>query len=220
MPPVESEELYNAAPNKGVGRGGARLWDMSKYHLGRVLVNAACLCLCCSWLGEMYQSSHQASLSHGRWKMKGQIDMRGSGRGLFGLDMINKRSVELDSALEMIPKSLYGRRDWKEHYIYEGVFSLDKCHIEEAAPELVAGGDPRNNKNYSDLIQGQLHWFAIRGRVQQRLQDLKNMLEAVNCIMWVVPGSRVAAEVSLLILIAVSSQAVVTTQHPVVLAVM
>lgn len=133
-------------------------------------------------------------------------DWRGVlGVGSFGLDVINRRSVELGRALEMAPKIFYERREWKEHYIEKGVFSLDKWHIEEAAPKLVAEGDPRNNKNNSDLIQGWLHWFAIRGRVQQRSWDLKKMLGAVNSIMWVVPSSGGAAEISLLIPIAVAS---------------
>lgn len=46
------------------------------------------------------------------------------------------------------------------------------------------------------------------------------MLGAVNWIMWVVPGSGGAAEVSLLIPIVVASQTAVPTQHPVVLVVM
>lgn len=46
------------------------------------------------------------------------------------------------------------------------------------------------------------------------------MLEAVNCIMWVVPGSGGAAGVPLLLPIAVTSQTAVSTQHPVVLAIM
>lgn len=35
--------------------------------------------------GDVQELAHKASLSRGRWKMKVQIDRRGSGRGLFWL---------------------------------------------------------------------------------------------------------------------------------------
>lgn len=59
--------------------------------------------------GDAQELTHKASLSCGRWEMKVQIDRRREG-GAFGLDMINRRSVELRSVL-LNPQSLYGRRD-------------------------------------------------------------------------------------------------------------
>lgn len=86
MPLAEPEGFDNAAPNKGVGRGEPRLRDMSKYYLGRALCKCRVSVLVLLLTGgEVQGLTHKVSLSHGRWKMEVQINMRGPGRGLLWL---------------------------------------------------------------------------------------------------------------------------------------
>lgn len=63
-----------------------QVWQgRTKYHLGTARVNAECvLVLLVTW-GHVQELTRKVSLSHGRSKMEVQIDMRGSGTGLFWL---------------------------------------------------------------------------------------------------------------------------------------
>lgn len=80
-----------------------------------------------------------------------QIDMRDAGRCLFWLGHVQREECRVRQCLGNKPQELVGEEGLKEKCIGKRVFSLGEWQVEEGAPKLEAGGDPRNNKNDSDL---------------------------------------------------------------------